>query len=148
MHQHSKLALTQSYRRIRYTSGQDLILRRRLPSNPLRLDLRMQIGYVCHIPAVQHNQTHLAQSLDYLWAVVFTVAPAQVTLTSGSTSRCFDVPGGVTKLKLLCSPGAQSANLSRNQPNFKSIQLQPIGFNFITEPETYNFNAYVATASS
>ncbi|KAF8494304.1 alpha-1,3-glucanase [Gautieria morchelliformis] len=81
---------------------------------------------------------------DYLWAVVFAVAPAQVTLISGSTSTCFEVPSGVTKLKVPCSPGAQCADMSRDRKIL--IQLRPMGFNFRANPEAYNFNAFVAAS--
>ncbi|KAF8577364.1 glycoside hydrolase family 71 protein [Ramaria rubella] len=87
-----------------------------------------------------------AWTQDFLWAVVFAIAPAHVTLISGTISQRFEVPAGVTKLKLACSFGAQSAILARNHKTV--LQLQPEGFHFTTHPEFYNFNAFVASASS
>lgn len=57
----------------------------------------LPIGYVIHVPSF-----HVQESVT-------------LTLISGSTTRCFDIPSGATKFKLLCNPGAQSANLSRDQ---------------------------------
>jgi glucan endo-1,3-alpha-glucosidase len=115
-------------------------------STPLPLNQKMLIGFVHRITNIfaQERVTRVTQTEDYLWAVVFAVSPAQVTLISGSTSTWFEVASGVTKLKVPCSLGAQCANLSRNGKAL--IQLRPMGFNFMENPEAYNFNAFVAVS--
>lgn len=83
---------------------------------------------------------------DKMWAVVFATQPATVTLTTGSP-QTFDVPAGVTKLSLALQPGAgMSGSVSRNGNTV--VDVQAPGYTFETNPTTYNFNAYVAYATS
>ena len=83
-----------------------------------------------------------------LWAVVFATAPATVTLaTSDSVSKQFSVNAGVSKLSLELTPGGyMQASLSRNGNTV--VNLQPDGYSFNPNPQTYNYNAFVAFASS
>ncbi|OCH91847.1 glycoside hydrolase [Obba rivulosa] len=85
---------------------------------------------------------------DTLWAVVFATAPASVTLaTSDSTSQTFSVPAGVSKLSVALTPGGyMHGTVSRNGATV--VDLNPSDYTFNPNPQTYNYNAYVAYASA
>ncbi|KAF9495858.1 hypothetical protein BDN71DRAFT_1390602 [Pleurotus eryngii] len=81
---------------------------------------------------------------DTLWAVVFTTSPGSVTLTSGTNTQTFSVNAGVNKLKLPLSPGKITVSMTKNGQ--VTINYSPAGYTFITNPGTYNYNAYVDSA--
>ncbi|KAF7440239.1 hypothetical protein PC9H_000583 [Pleurotus ostreatus] len=83
---------------------------------------------------------------DTLWAVVFATSPGSVTLTSGTNTQTFSVNAGVNKLKLPLSPGKITVSMTKNGQVI--INYSPAGYTFITNPVTYNYNAYVDSASA
>lgn len=86
-----------------------------------------------------------AQTQDYLWAVALLTAPANVTLSCGSTSQTTLVPAGLAKLKLKLSANcAVKAVVARSGKT--ALSFAPAGFTFNTHPSSYNFNAFVAAS--
>ncbi|KAK0187984.1 glycoside hydrolase family 71 protein, partial [Armillaria mellea] len=85
---------------------------------------------------------------DYVWAVVLTTAPSSVTLsTSDSSSQTFDVPAGLSKLSVSISPGdTMKGTIVRDGQTV--VELNPDSFTFQGSPQTYNYNAFVASASA
>ncbi|EIW56052.1 glycoside hydrolase family 71 protein [Trametes versicolor FP-101664 SS1] len=82
---------------------------------------------------------------DYLWAVALLTAPANVTLSCGSTSQTTLVPAGLAKLKLKLSANcAVKAVVARSGKT--ALSFAPAGFTFNTHPSSYNFNAFVAAS--
>ncbi|TFK85418.1 glycoside hydrolase family 71 protein [Polyporus arcularius HHB13444] len=82
---------------------------------------------------------------DYLWAVTLLTAPANVTLTCGSSTQRTLVPAGLSKLKLKLSTScAVNATVARGAST--PVQFSPAGFNFSVRPPSYNFNAFVAAS--
>ncbi|CCM03533.1 uncharacterized protein FIBRA_05667 [Fibroporia radiculosa] len=85
---------------------------------------------------------------DKLWAVVFATAPGTVTLSSGSSTTNASVPAGVTKLSLPLTPGSgMSGTLSRNGATVVQVAPSASQYTFNQNPQTYNYNAFVAYAS-
>ncbi|CDO69094.1 Glycoside Hydrolase Family 71 protein [Trametes cinnabarina] len=86
-----------------------------------------------------------AQTQDYLWAVALLTAPANVTLSCGSSSQTTRVPAGLSKLKLrLSADCAVKALVTRNAT--AALAFSPAGFSFTTRPRSYNYNAFVAAS--
>ncbi|KAI0354941.1 glycoside hydrolase [Trametes cingulata] len=85
---------------------------------------------------------------DKLWAVVLATADGQLTLaTSDTTTQTFDVKAGVNKLSLDLTPGGfMHGTLTRNGQTV--IDLKPDGYTFDPNPPAFNYNAFVASASS
>ncbi|KAI0822261.1 glycoside hydrolase [Trametes gibbosa] len=85
---------------------------------------------------------------DKLWAVVLATADGEVTLqTSDTTSQTFPVKAGANKLSLALTPGGfMHGTLTRNGQTV--IDLKPDGYKFDPNPATFNYNAFVASASS
>ncbi|KAK0201898.1 glycoside hydrolase family 71 protein [Desarmillaria ectypa] len=85
---------------------------------------------------------------DYVWAVVLTTAPSSVTLsTSDSSSQTFDVPAGLSKLSVPISPGdTMKGTIARDGQTV--VELNADSFIFEGSPQTYNYNAFVASASA
>ncbi|PPQ91664.1 hypothetical protein CVT25_012877 [Psilocybe cyanescens] len=85
---------------------------------------------------------------DVVWAVVMTTDPSTVVLsTSSSNSMTFDVPAGVSKLAIPISPGGTMKGVvQRNGQTI--VELNPTDFTFQGNPQTYNFNAFVASATA
>ncbi|KAH9950531.1 glycoside hydrolase [Amylocystis lapponica] len=85
---------------------------------------------------------------DNLWAVVFATAPSTVTLaTSDSNSQTFPVDAGVTKLTVPLTPGGyMHGTIARNGASV--VDLRPADYTFQSNPQTYNYNAYVAYSGS
>ncbi|KAF8158163.1 glycosyl hydrolase family 71-domain-containing protein [Crassisporium funariophilum] len=85
---------------------------------------------------------------DAVWAVVMTTSPSTVTLsTSPSTSKTFNVPAGVSKLAIPITPGGTMKGvIERNGQSI--VELNPQEFTFEGSPKTYNFNAFVASATA
>ncbi|KAK0221841.1 glycosyl hydrolase family 71-domain-containing protein [Armillaria fumosa] len=83
---------------------------------------------------------------DYVWAVVLTTAPSSVTLsTSDSSSQTFDVPAGLSKLSVPISPGdTMKGTIARDGQTV--VELNADNFTFQGSPQTYNYNAFVASA--
>lgn len=89
------------------------------------------------------------QTEDKLWAVVFATSNATVTITTSSgTTQTTNVDAGVTKLSMDLAPGSgMSATLTRNGQTV--VSLEPgSAFTFNANPQTYNYNAFVAYATS
>ncbi|TFK64615.1 hypothetical protein BDN72DRAFT_254871 [Pluteus cervinus] len=85
---------------------------------------------------------------DTIWALVMATQPAIVTLsTSNSSSQTFNVPAGVSKLSMPISAGGfMKGSIVRNGQTI--LELNPAQFSFSANPKTYNFNAFVASAST
>ncbi|KZT12051.1 glycoside hydrolase family 71 protein [Laetiporus sulphureus 93-53] len=86
---------------------------------------------------------------DLLWAVVFATEPGTVTLTTSSTSSSTVAVGaGVTQLLMDLADGAGMAGtLTRNGQTVLAVDPGD-AYTFTTTPEFYNFNAFVAYATS
>lgn len=92
------------------------------------------------------DPTNYQLTEDKLWAVVFATAPSTVTITTGS-AQTFSVPAGVTKLAVQLTPGAgMSGTITRDGSTVVSVNAD--GYTFNANPSEYNFNAFVAYASS
>ncbi|KAF9049586.1 hypothetical protein BDZ89DRAFT_1057464 [Hymenopellis radicata] len=85
---------------------------------------------------------------DAVWAVVLATAPATVTLsTSDTNSQTFDVPAGLSKLSISISAGDTMKGVIERDGD-AVVELSPESFSFQGSPQTYNFNAFVASASA
>jgi glucan endo-1,3-alpha-glucosidase len=79
------------------------------------------------------------------WVVVFSTAPATMTLftASGSDEKSVDVRAGVTKLShALKVNGGMGARMERGGKVV--AECNPSGFTFQAKPSVYNFNVFVA----
>ncbi|KAI0761962.1 glycoside hydrolase [Trametes elegans] len=85
---------------------------------------------------------------DKLWVVVLATADGSVTLeTAADKSQTFDVKAGVNKLSLDLTPGGfMHGTLTRNGQTV--IDLKPDGYTFNPNPDKFNYNVFVASASS
>ncbi|CAL1709944.1 unnamed protein product [Somion occarium] len=82
---------------------------------------------------------------DYLWAVVLLTSPAQVTLSCGPSIQSFSAGAGLSKFKLpLTASCSVSSHIVRN--GLTTLNFAPSGFNFNTNPPSYNFNSFVAAS--
>lgn len=85
---------------------------------------------------------------DAVWAVVMTIEPSTVVLsTSETSSKSFDVPAGLTKLSVPISAGGTMKGVIQRKGK-TVVELEPEGFNFQGSPKSYNFNAFVASATA
>ncbi|EGN97109.1 glycoside hydrolase family 71 protein [Serpula lacrymans var. lacrymans S7.3] len=87
-----------------------------------------------------------AYTQDYLWAMAFLATPGNVVLTCGSTTETWQLSSGVSKLKLPLSSSC-SVQASISKDGVTTLKLNPPGFDFSTNPPSYNFNAFVAGSS-
>ncbi|KAJ7459880.1 glycoside hydrolase [Mycena latifolia] len=87
---------------------------------------------------------------DVAWAVVMATAPGSVTLsTSPTTSQTFDVTPGVNKLSIPIAPGGTlNGVLSRDGQDVVTLATPGTDFTFNGSPTTFNYNAFVASASA
>ncbi|KAH9854653.1 glycoside hydrolase [Lenzites betulinus] len=107
-----------------------------------------------HPKHAQASQDALSQPTNYeltqdqLWAVVLATAPGTLTLaTADATITQFTVDTGVNKLNVTLTPGGyMHGTLERG--GAAVIDLRPDGYTFNSNPETYNFNIFVAHGSS
>ncbi|KAG5648432.1 hypothetical protein DXG03_005006 [Asterophora parasitica] len=85
---------------------------------------------------------------DKIWAVVLTTAPSTVVLsTSPTVSQTFEVPAGLTKLDIpITAGGKMRGTISRGGQVV--VNLDAPEFTFTANPDSYNFNAFVASASA
>ncbi|KAF5382553.1 hypothetical protein D9615_002844 [Tricholomella constricta] len=102
-------------------------------------------------PVGQPTNFELASSFhfeDAVWAVVMTTAPSTVVLsTSPTTSQTFEVPAGLSKLSIpITAGGKMQGTISRGGKAV--VTLNAPQFTFQENPEVYNFNAFVASASA
>ena len=81
---------------------------------------------------------------DAVYAVVMATSPSKVTLSTGPSSKTFDVPAGVSKLTIPISAGGTMYGKVERDGN-TVVELDP-EFNFNPNPKTYNYNALVAFA--
>ncbi|KAF8895521.1 glycoside hydrolase family 71 protein [Infundibulicybe gibba] len=97
-------------------------------------------------PVGQPSNFELSQ--DNIWAVVMTTAPSTVTLsTSASSTQTFSVPAGLTKLSMPISAGGfMKGTIQRDGKTV--VELNPTTFTFQGSPKSYNFNAFVASATA
>jgi len=81
---------------------------------------------------------------DAVYAVIMATSPSKVTLSTGSLSKTFDVPAGVSKLTIpISAGGTMYGKVERNGNTI--VELNP-EFTFDPNPKTYNYNALVAFA--
>lgn len=88
-----------------------------------------------------------AQEDDFIYAVSMLTAPGTVVITSGSSTKSFNVGAGINKLSMPFMEGQQSVALQRNGGGV----LQSTGQVQISNNiQVYNFNivAYVATPAT
>ncbi|KAJ7505299.1 glycoside hydrolase [Mycena galericulata] len=94
--------------------------------------------------------TNFQVTQDQIWALVLATAQGNVTLTDGiSPPQSFEVVPGVNKLSIPIVPGGTlNGMLERNGQMV--VQLTPAGSNFTfnAAPSTFNYNAFVASASA
>ncbi|KAG6906620.1 hypothetical protein DXG01_012938 [Tephrocybe rancida] len=85
---------------------------------------------------------------DSVWAVVMATAPSTVVLsTLPQNSQTFQVPAGLTKLSIpITAGGGMQGTISRDGNAI--LTLNPPDFTFQGNPQVYNFNAFVASASA
>ncbi|KAJ6582853.1 glycoside hydrolase family 71 protein [Mycena sp. CBHHK59/15] len=82
---------------------------------------------------------------DRVWGIVLLKSPAQVILSCGTSSTSVALSSGLFKLQLpLISACGVTTSILRN--NTSALSFSPLGFNFRTNPSTYNFNAFVAAS--
>ncbi|KAF7329330.1 Glycoside hydrolase family 71 protein [Mycena kentingensis (nom. inval.)] len=83
---------------------------------------------------------------DTLWAQFHLTDKADLTLTCGDSSQTFsEVPAGVSKQKLALTNDCKvSAKISRGGADV--VSFAPEGMEFKTNPDKYNFNAFVAAS--
>ncbi|KAJ7718317.1 glycosyl hydrolase family 71-domain-containing protein [Mycena metata] len=82
---------------------------------------------------------------DFLWAVVLLTDPATVMLRCGPNQGSWDVPSGLSKLKLSLTVDC-SVTASVQRADGSGMDFSPAGFTFSTTPASYNFNAFVAAS--
>ncbi|KAJ7713164.1 glycoside hydrolase family 71 protein [Mycena metata] len=82
---------------------------------------------------------------DFLWAVVLLTDSATVILRCGPNLESWDVPSGLSKLKLLLTVDC-SVTASVQRADGSGMDFLPAGFTFSTTPPSYNFNAFVAAS--
>ncbi|KAF8231711.1 glycoside hydrolase [Tricholoma matsutake] len=87
-------------------------------------------------------------SEDAVWAVVMTTAPSTVRLSTSSTnSKTYNVSAGLTKLSVPINAGdTMKGTIQRNGQTI--VELNPPEFTFRGSPQSYNFNAFVASATA
>ena len=67
--------------------------------------------------------------------------------TSPTSSKTFQVPAGLSKLALPITPGGtMKGTIERDGQTI--VELNPQEFTFQGAPKTYNFNAFVASATA
>jgi glucan endo-1,3-alpha-glucosidase len=77
-----------------------------------------------------------------------TTAPSNVTLsTSPTLSKTFSVPAGVSKLEMPLSAGGTMKGVVERGGK-AVVELSPGEFVFDGSPGSYNFNAFVVSASA
>ncbi|KDR82870.1 hypothetical protein GALMADRAFT_58253 [Galerina marginata CBS 339.88] len=85
---------------------------------------------------------------DAVWAVVMATAPSTVILSvSPTSSMTFQVPAGVSKLAIPISPGGTMKGVIQRDGQ-TVVELNPTEFSFQGNPQNYNFNAFVASATA
>jgi len=86
---------------------------------------------------------------DHFWVVVFASAPATLALSSGvQDSRTFEVGPGVARLSHpLADGGSMKASLFRQGKLATELDAATTGFRFQSNPDVYNFNAFVAMSN-
>ncbi|KAH7908706.1 glycoside hydrolase family 71 protein [Hygrophoropsis aurantiaca] len=90
---------------------------------------------------------HADDTLDYVWAVVFLISPAHVSLSCGASHKTVMLEAGISKVQL---PLISSCNVEASIVRFgiTVVAFKPSGFSFNTDPVVYNFNAFVAASPS
>ncbi|KAJ7069703.1 glycoside hydrolase [Mycena amicta] len=94
--------------------------------------------------------TNFQLAQDAVWAVVLATADGSVTLsTSPENTQTFPVTAGVNKLSVPIVPGGTlNAQLTRGGQTVVNLATPPTDFTFNGSPTTFNFNIFVASASS
>ncbi|CAK9783200.1 hypothetical protein CC85DRAFT_287563 [Cutaneotrichosporon oleaginosum] len=82
---------------------------------------------------------------DNLYAVVFATAPAVATLTSGGTSISFNVPAGLSKIKMPLAPGSIGGAIERGGQRIATYDSGAL-YSFTTTPAAYNYNYLVGSS--
>ena len=97
--------------------------------------------------------TNYALSEDSIFALVFAQAASTVWISTGSCpcdltqGQTFSVAAGVTQLNVPLLAGmTMRATLTRNGQTL--VNLAPSGYKCTNTPSTYNYNAFVAVATS
>ncbi|KAF7314333.1 hypothetical protein MKEN_00905900 [Mycena kentingensis (nom. inval.)] len=87
---------------------------------------------------------------DNAWAVVLASADGEVTLsTSAENTKTFQVTAGVNKLAIPIVPGGTlNAQLNRGGATVVNLATPGTDFTFNGAPTTFNYNIFVAGASS
>jgi len=77
-----------------------------------------------------------------------TTAPSTVTLSVSPTNfKNFDVPAGVSKLAIPITPGGTMKGIIQRGGE-TIVELNPTQFTFEGNPQSFNFNAFVASATA
>lgn len=77
-----------------------------------------------------------------------TTAPSTVTLSvSPTSSKTFNVPAGISKLDIpITAGGIMKGVIQRGGETI--VELNPTQFTFEGNPQSFNFNAFVASATA
>jgi glucan endo-1,3-alpha-glucosidase len=77
-----------------------------------------------------------------------TTAPSTVTLSvSPTSSKTFNVPAGVSKLAIPITPGGTMKGVIQRGGK-TVVELNPTQFTFQKNPQSFNFNAFVVSATA
>ncbi|KAH8825261.1 glycoside hydrolase family 71 protein [Flagelloscypha sp. PMI_526] len=85
---------------------------------------------------------------DKMWATILLKEPADVELsTSPENVQATQLPAGISKLSIpISAGGTMSAVIKRNGTTI--LETTPTNFTFSANPEKFNFNAFVLSAST
>lgn len=87
------------------------------------------------------------QLADSVFVVAFLTAPGTLTISSGSNTRTFNAPAGITSFQVAMGLGVQSFTLKRGTRIIFSGQ-SPRAVTNVCPCGIYNFNAYVGTLNA
>lgn len=87
------------------------------------------------------------QLADSVFVVTFLTAPSTLTVTSGSNTRTFSAPAGITAFQVPMGLGVQSFLLKRGSRTIFSGQ-SPLKVTNVCPCGIYNYNAYVGTLNA
>ncbi|KAL1413348.1 hypothetical protein Q8F55_001107 [Vanrija albida] len=82
---------------------------------------------------------------DNLYVVVTLASPASVVINAGGNTATWNLPAGLSKLRIASAPGAIGARIVRGGKDAKSYNSNG-QFSYTNTPKDYNYNYFVAEA--
>ncbi|TXT15624.1 hypothetical protein VHUM_00127 [Vanrija humicola] len=82
---------------------------------------------------------------DNLYVVVTLASPAAVTISAGANTATWNLPAGLSKLKIASAPGTIGAKIVRGNNAVRSYSSNG-QFTYTNTPKDYNYNYFVAEA--